>query len=747
MSSNLSSIQPQFNLNSVKTNCAAIYEFEKFRLDSACLMLYRADQHVSLAPKVVETLLALVERAGEIVSKGEIMERVWKDAFVEESNLTQNIYLLRKMLGKTSDGKDLIETFRRRGYRFNGDLKSPNRFSESLPETVDLLKPVIETDSVDQNTPPSFTAKKTFFQKNKWIAAAIVVVLLIAGFALTRSNWRERTNAAEVRGATADATLKRLTPDIYAYNPAISPDGRYLAYVEIKDKKNSVWLKDIAHGSAVQILQPLAAGYKSLQFSPDGAELYFLTKRENVPNGTIARISLAGDKTPTEIIGDSISPIAVSPDAAKLAFINGQGNLILVNRDGSGERILKKPAEGKWFRAWDSAMSLSPDGEKIAVCGGYLENGRNVYEILEISLIDGSERRIATPTDWREMDDIVWLRDGKTLFVTVRESQGQPFQIWRLSYPDGEVKRITNNLNDYHYFTVTSDGKTIVAEQSLANLNVWTAVAKNVKNVEQATFGKFAKDGQAGVAVMPDSKVVYSSIRSGNVDLWVTDPDGSNQRQLTANAGTNNSRPRSTPDGRNIVFVSSRTGSNHIWRMDADGGNPKQLTFGDGNKTRPAISPDGAWVFYTSDEGTEKSSIWKVPIDGGEPRRISVKNLAWGAVVSPNGKFIAYNHNQPEASHPWKIGLMSENGGEPLKLFDLDAFWGILEWTADSKSILYINSEDGNLWQQPIDDVKPRPFTHFKTDRILNFALSPDRSRIAFSRGFLTTEAILITDF
>ena len=123
MSSDLSSIESQFNLNSVKTGVESIYEFEDFRLDAARLMLYRGGESTNLAPKVVETLLALVERGGEIVSKEELMSRLWKNAFVEESNLTQNIYLLRKTLGKGADGRDLIETFRRRGYRFSGEIK------------------------------------------------------------------------------------------------------------------------------------------------------------------------------------------------------------------------------------------------------------------------------------------------------------------------------------------------------------------------------------------------------------------------------------------------------------------------------------------------------------------------------------------------------------------------------------------------------------------------------------------------
>lgn len=100
----------------------SVYEFEEFRLDAAHSMLYRNGEEISLPPKAVETLLALVVRHGEILSKDELMEIVWADSIVEESNLSQYLHLLRKTLGETRDGKPFIETLRRRGYRFIADV-------------------------------------------------------------------------------------------------------------------------------------------------------------------------------------------------------------------------------------------------------------------------------------------------------------------------------------------------------------------------------------------------------------------------------------------------------------------------------------------------------------------------------------------------------------------------------------------------------------------------------------------------
>lgn len=94
------------------------YAFGPFRLDSENRVLVREGAPVLLAPKVVETLLMLVERAGHLVNKDELIKRVWPEAFVEEGNLNKNIFVLRKLLGQWDGGREYIETVPKRGYRF-----------------------------------------------------------------------------------------------------------------------------------------------------------------------------------------------------------------------------------------------------------------------------------------------------------------------------------------------------------------------------------------------------------------------------------------------------------------------------------------------------------------------------------------------------------------------------------------------------------------------------------------------------
>src|SRR5688572_18403757 len=122
MSLNLSSSFSRFNLKVDKPFGQTVYAFEDFCLDAEQLMLSRDGEEIALPPKVVETLLVLVVHRGKIVSKDQLLEAVWKDVIVEESNLYGYLHVLRNTLGNQQNGKPFIETRHRRGYRFNGNV-------------------------------------------------------------------------------------------------------------------------------------------------------------------------------------------------------------------------------------------------------------------------------------------------------------------------------------------------------------------------------------------------------------------------------------------------------------------------------------------------------------------------------------------------------------------------------------------------------------------------------------------------
>ncbi|HEY9503570.1 MAG TPA: transcriptional regulator, partial [Pyrinomonadaceae bacterium] len=100
-----------------------IYRFDRFRIDSVKRLLFEDDEIVSLTPKAFDTLLALVEGLGDVLSKEELMQSVWPNQFLEENNLAQNIHAIRRALGEGSGKAKYVETIPKRGYRFVGQIE------------------------------------------------------------------------------------------------------------------------------------------------------------------------------------------------------------------------------------------------------------------------------------------------------------------------------------------------------------------------------------------------------------------------------------------------------------------------------------------------------------------------------------------------------------------------------------------------------------------------------------------------
>jgi len=574
-----------------------------------------------------------------------------------------------------------------------------------------------------------------------------IIAAAVGAIAITTVVWSLPRSGGSRPNSIRAVTLKRLTPDIYAINPTLSPNGEYLVYGKREKGLWSVWLKDMTGGHAVQTMPPTLEGYFGFQFSPDGKQIYYGTGRRGSPNATIARVPVFGG-IPQDIATDVWSNFAISPDGQHLAFVRDH-SLVIANAEGRGERDLIKLTSGtEHFVTWGSQLSWSPDGTRIAVCGLRNEQGRIRAELLEISVSDGARRILPTP-DWNLIEDVAWLADGASLLVTVQEKTAESFQIWRVGYPNGEATRVTHDSNNYEGLSLTADSQTLVAEQNFSRQNLWLASLSDTRNAKQLTSSSVAADGYSGIAFALDDTIIFTSPRTGNVDLWRIAPDGSNQQQLTANAGNINRRPYLTPDGRYILFSSSRTGTMHIWRMDLNGQNAVQLTDGTNGEEFPYLSSDGQWIYYsTPNEGRSMiSMIMKVPVNGGSAVRVSPDIDTHDLVLSPDGNLLACGVHLDKSDKPWKVAIIPAAGGEPLKLLDIPAFRGVKRWTRDSKSLMYINGATAEIWQQPIDGRPPTKLFTLSNERLYNFAISPDFQKIAYSLGNESSEAVLISNF
>lgn len=743
------------------------YEFGEFRLDAGQRLIFRAGQPVPVAPKVLETLLVLVENEGTLVTKDDLMARLWPDTFVEEANLTQNIFQLRKVLGAAPDGSPYIETVPRRGYRFRGEVhtvaedegiewmlakRRRARIVHEEETTDDESEPRPENISVPPRqaaqTPASGerpTRTPRFAAPRVILLLVMVVGLLAAGLGLGHM-LRQQSIRAVGSAAAPGIELKRLTYDSKAFGPAVSPSGEFVAYRFHDADTDTIKLKNIVNGSTVEIMPPIPEGYFSLTFSPDGNYLYFSTLRPGKKNAVIARVPVFGG-TPQYLIEEVWSNFTLSPDGRRIAFFRGYGSvqdvrLVVANIDGTGERELIRSKPGElWFAIWSAGPAWSPDGQRIVMWAGGREAGESYGYLLEVKPDDGTARQVP-PARWYSGEQVAWLPDGSGLLVVAQDKPEAPYQLWLIAYPSGSVRRVTNDLLDYDKISLSADGRAIVIQQETMVSHVWVMSEGDASRAQQLTTGATARDGSGGVAWTPDGRILFTSTRSGTSDIWIMNADGTGVRQLTTDTGGLNWRPRATPDGRHIVFVCTRDGRQNVWRMDADGSNLRQLTSGAG-ETTPYVSPDGQWLYYTN-SAIKPSAIERIPFDGGTPLRLTSEQYdSSDPVVSPDGKLIAYEHYDDQRG--WHTGLLSAAGGEPLKVFDFHSFRGGVRWTRDGTGLIYANAaRPDNLWRQPIAGGSPQQFTQFTEDQVRYLDVSSDGKRLALARGRAYSDLVLI---
>jgi DNA-binding winged helix-turn-helix (wHTH) protein/tetratricopeptide (TPR) repeat protein len=165
------------------------YEFGPFRMDPGRRALLRENESVPVTPKAFETLLALVRRSRDVVSKEELLKEVWPDSFVEESNLSQNIFLLRKALGDTAENREYIVTLPGRGYRFAAPVRTVMEQGEALVAHARTRTQIV----IEENEPETDQALKTLpvpqrpkVRRKLLLSGALLVLLALAAFLLIR---------------------------------------------------------------------------------------------------------------------------------------------------------------------------------------------------------------------------------------------------------------------------------------------------------------------------------------------------------------------------------------------------------------------------------------------------------------------------------------------------------------------------------------------------------------------------------
>jgi Tol biopolymer transport system component/DNA-binding winged helix-turn-helix (wHTH) protein len=766
-----------------------VYEFGPFHLDATRRVLLKEGEPVKLFPKEFDTLLALVERSGELLEKDDLMRHVWQDQIVEESNLTTNISHLRKLLGESRNRHDYIVTIPGRGYRFVAGVRqafdevivrersrvtveeeeteqddSNEEYSlllfrsNSDPTRRELAVRTMGTlpvnnvkdglanadhlviDRVNAATlpvTPLAAHRKIWF----WLAVATALVSVsVFTFSLSRF-----MRGKALPQPFQNVTLKQLTTNSKTIFATLSPDGKLFVYASRVGGQESLWLGHVGGGEPVVLRPPEEVTYRSLNFSPDGSSLYYVTVSDKYPRGALFRVPVLGGVP--EKLRDNIGvKVAFAPDMKQFAYARHDAekklsSLVIADTEGKGERELVSRPEHLPFRS--PSPSWSPDGAKIAM-SAISDEGSESSEVFVVSVADGQMKPL-TALAWHRIDSTVWLPDGSGLVIVAKEKGAfDSIQLWHISYPGGAARRILSDLDNYGSgVSLSSDGQLLLGSQEQRITNVWVAPAADLTQAKQITFGSIGRrDGWNNLDWAPDGRLVYGATIRESRTIWTMGAEGHDQKQLTS-AGHMDEYLSVPADGRYVVFESNRSGATEVWLENIDGGDMRQLTTGGGNG-KPHVSPDGKLVVYESLRDGLRT-IWRVSVEGGEPVRLANRPASWPR-VSPDGKLIACGYDAPDDPARTQLAIISIEGGRPIKLFDIPRLanftYGI-RWTPDGKAVTYRDWANG-IWQQPLDGGKPERLKGLPEEKLYAYAWSRDGKQFAFVRGAEIRDVILL---
>lgn len=732
------------------------YEFGDFRLDSLKRTLHKDGESIALKGKAFDLLLFMVKSSGEILTHEQILDTVWEGTFVEQANLKKNISTLRKVLGEQPEESNYIQTLPKKGYRFVAQVHAPadeshisydadGSFSEHL-QVIDFSddpNKIIHQTPYDISESPrikSVESKPAGFPVRAVIQMAIPVLVLALGVSayFFWKNWRRPALIDNLK--LEKVKLQKLSTGINIQTSAISPDGNIVVYATNEEgDKQALWMRRIGAPNTLQLVPPSDMDYRAIVISPDNNYVYYGVTIGRTTD-ILYQIAVLGG-IPRKIVEGIQSPASFSPDGKRIAFVRDDSTkgrtLYTVNAaDGSDEREV--------FTTSDAHNLInprfSPDGKRFAfLMGEATPNGR-LWSLAEMPAIGGKITYITQPQK-NKLYDFSWLIDGSGFIVINEPPDSKQLQIYRVSYPNGEITRLTNDFLDYEEIGVSADGKNVLALQKERTGNLWSVDPANLNaptrlNTPQNPFGRFA--------LLPNGQIIYPSTESGQRILMLADADGNNARRFTAEGNFAERDPAISPDGKTVIFMSRQSGTEEIWQADLNGGNLQQLTDDRTFLATPQISQDGKWLYYQRFDET----AWHLIRLSLETRQSSIvfEDSILEFDISPDGQYVAYGLFNKEKKK-WNIAVRSIADNKLQKQFEVAAST-FIKWTADGKGLLYNVSdvwrEGGDIWYQPIDGGPPKLYLEAAPQKIYTAEVTADGKKLYYLRGTTTSSIVLI---
>jgi serine/threonine protein kinase len=509
----------------------------------------------------------------------------------------------------------------------------------------------------------------------RWTGSVAALILLI-GAVLMWQPWR-RPQSNEVLRPVSLTTL----PGVERY-PSLSPDGSQVVFTWTGDKQNNqdIYVQMIGQRSTLRLTTDPRNDYNPV-WSPDGRWIAFLRSEPQAPTGLRRREvrlipPLGGpdrklaDIQSQDFAGRLFSDaayLAWSPDSAALIVTDSPGEgrpdgLVVVALDTGEKRPLTSPRPPVLA---DTSPAVSPDGRSLVFLRRTSWGAGELHHVLlGAGLAASGESRRLTGPELRA-DYPAWMPDSKEIVFSTSDG------LWRVAVAGGSTPTRIPYVGEDGAMPAISRpqaGKParLVYVRSFVDTNFW--------RIETSTPGAPSKSPPVQVgsstqaefhcSFSPDGRrIAFISARSGQPEVWIADPDGSNSVQLTSLRAPDTTWPHWSPDGQLIAFSSTAAGEFDIYVVRVSGGKPRRLTPHEAIDIQPAFSRDGKSIYFSSMRSGD-FRIWKMPAEGGDAVQLT-PNQGRAAAESADGYL--YYHEVSLHAPLWRMPVA---GGPPEKVLD-----------------------------------------------------------------------------
>jgi len=640
--------------------------FGVFDLDVETGELHKSGHRVSLRPQASRILIMLVGRPGQLVTREELKEKIWgSNTFVDfENGLNFSIRQIRAALNDDADTPRYVETLPRRGYRFispvDGDAHAP---AEPLGASASGL------DIQSQAKDPM-----------RW-RSILAVTVLLSGFALLLAPgiFRRRGTA---RIPVDPSSWVQITsfPDSVS-QPALSPDGRILAFVRGPNTfagPGQIYIKMLPDGEPVQLTKDNSQKMSPV-FSLDGARIAYTTVDSNAEWDTWVVPVLGGQPRPWMANASGLVWLGRQTLFSQVKKNNIQ--MAVVTADESGEQ------HDVYVPASDRGMAHrsfpSPDGK----WGIVVEMDRSVWLPCRLVSLDGSypNRRVGPATG--ACTFAAWSPSGEWMYFTSGASGS--FHLWRQRFPNGTPEQITSGTSEEEGIATAPDGHSLITAVGSRQSSIWVHDATGERQISLEGFSfdpEFSPDGK---------RLCYRILRgalltTGPTEMRVVDLESGRDQVLLpelAIAGIPGHSYGIAADGSQIVVAAiDRNGKHRLWLASIDGRQTvHQIPNIEGDN--PVFGHSGE-IFFRGIEGGA-AFAYQVHADGTGLRKVLNQPIALLGSVSPDGEWLVAKLAGAEGSSTAAISLWQRSVVRPIargrfNLNDID-----VRWSRDGKE-LYI---------------------------------------------------------